>query len=89
MDEDERRQEAMTDEDRAWMESDLSHLSGFEPYEWAGGELEAGEPVRYVPGVGAVAGGEDWVPHAEDHEPAKQRVREIPVDGAARGRESG
>ena len=47
-----------TDEDQAWMESDLSRLSDFEPYEWAEGELEAGEPVRYVPGIGAVACGE-------------------------------
>ena len=59
MSEDEHRKEAMTGEDRAWLESDPSRLSDFELYEWAEGELEAGEPVRYVPGIGAVAGGEE------------------------------
>ena len=53
----EHHHEEMTGEDRAWLESDLSRISGYEPHEWAEGELEAGEPVRYVPGVGAVAGG--------------------------------
>lgn len=57
--EDERRKERMSDEDRAWLESDLSGLSDFEPYEWAEGELEAGDPIRCVPGGGAVAGGEE------------------------------
>ena len=52
----ERHHEEMTEEDRAWLESDLSRLSEYEPYEWAEGELEAGEPVRYVPGASAVAG---------------------------------
>ena len=47
------------EEERAWLEADLSRLADFEPYEWAEGELEAGEPVRYVPGVGAVAGDSD------------------------------
>ena len=41
-------------EDRAWMESDLSRLGEVEPYEWGKGELEEGEPVRYEPGVGLV-----------------------------------
>ena len=48
--------EGMSGEERAWLESDLSRLSEHEQYEWAEGELEAGEPVGYVPGVGAVAG---------------------------------
>ena len=52
----ENHDEGMSDEDRAWLESDLSRLSDFERYEWAQGELEAGEPVGYVPGIGAVAG---------------------------------
>jgi plasmid stability protein len=42
------------DEERAWMESDLSRLGEFEPYEWEEGELEEGEPVSYEPGVGPV-----------------------------------
>lgn len=40
------------EEDRAWMESDLSRLGEVEPYEWGEGELEEGKPVRYEPGVG-------------------------------------
>lgn len=41
--------EAMADEDRAWLGRDLSRLSEYEPYEWAEGELEAGEPVSTSP----------------------------------------
>ena len=40
------------EEDRAWLESDLSRLGEVEPYEWEEGELEQGKPVRYEPGVG-------------------------------------
>ena len=47
----------LSQEDRNWMESDLSHLSEFEPYEWEEGELEEGRPVRYEPGVGLVVEG--------------------------------
>jgi hypothetical protein len=41
-----------TDEDIAWMESDLSRLGEYEPYEWTEGELEDEAPVRYEPGRG-------------------------------------
>lgn len=41
-----------TPEDVAWMESDLSHLGGYEPYEWVEGELDDGIPVRHEPGRG-------------------------------------
>lgn len=41
-----------TDEDIAWMESDLSRLGEYGPYEWAEGELEDETPVRYEPGRG-------------------------------------
>lgn len=41
-------------EDLAWLNSDLSSLGAYEPYEWAEGELEEGKPVRYVPGKGLV-----------------------------------
>lgn len=41
-----------TDEDVGWMESDLSRLGEFEPYEWGEGELENESPVRYEPGRG-------------------------------------
>lgn len=49
-----REAEEMSQEDRDWLESDLSHLSKFEPYEWEEGELEEGQPVKYVPGVGLI-----------------------------------
>lgn len=41
-----------TNEDIAWMESDLSRLGEYEPYEWAEGELEDETPVRHEPGRG-------------------------------------
>ena len=41
-------------EDLAWLNSDLSNLGAYEPYEWAEGELEEGKPVRYIPGKGLV-----------------------------------
>ncbi|MEL6989854.1 MAG: hypothetical protein AAGM29_15515 [Cyanobacteria bacterium J06588_4] len=30
------------EQDAGWLESDLSNLSEYEPYEWATGELEQG-----------------------------------------------
>jgi predicted transcriptional regulator len=47
-----KRELKRTDEDIAWMESDLSRLGEHEPYEWAEGELEDETPVRYEPGRG-------------------------------------
>jgi hypothetical protein len=46
--------EAMDQEDKDWLESDLSHFSEIEPYDWGEGELEDGKPVKYVQGVGLV-----------------------------------
>jgi hypothetical protein len=43
-------------EDLAWLNSDLSNLGAYEPYEWAEGELEEGKPITYVPGKGFVIG---------------------------------
>ena len=62
----------MTEEDRAWLESDLSDLEAYGPYEWAEGELESLKPVEYVPGVGLVV--------EEDDEQGERRGRE--QDGA-------
>ncbi len=54
------RRELKRELDRTWMESDLSRLGEFEPYEWGEGELEEGKPVRYEPGVRfVVEGGRD------------------------------
>jgi hypothetical protein len=40
--------------DRGWMESDLSRLDEIEPYEFAEGDMDKGDPVRYVPGIGFI-----------------------------------
>lgn len=34
------------------MESDLSRLGEYEPYEWTEGELEDETPVKHEPGLG-------------------------------------
>lgn len=46
--------QGMTAEDRAWLESDLSRLSEFEPYDWGDAGPPIGQPVRYEPGRGPV-----------------------------------
>lgn len=43
-------------EDRAWMETDLSRLGEFGPYEWGAEGPPEGLPVHHVPGVGIVIG---------------------------------
>ena len=35
-----------TEEDITWLETDLSNLGEYEPYEWQPGELEQGLPVE-------------------------------------------
>jgi predicted transcriptional regulator len=40
------------EQDRGWMDTDLSRLSEVDPYEWQEGELEEGDPVVFVPGKG-------------------------------------
>ena len=42
------------EDDRAWLDADLSRLGEFEPYGWAEGELEEWDRLRYVPGEGLV-----------------------------------
>lgn len=44
----------MTAEDRAWLESDLSNLAAYEPYDWGENGPPAGKPVLYEPGRGPV-----------------------------------
>ena len=41
-----------TDDD--WLESDLSNLGSYEPYDWQPGELDEALPVKHVPGKGIV-----------------------------------
>ncbi|NJM77777.1 MAG: hypothetical protein HC852_20845 [Acaryochloridaceae cyanobacterium RU_4_10] len=52
---------AMDREDRDWLESDLSHLSELEPYDWGDVDPEAiGQPICYESGVGfVIEGGKD------------------------------
>jgi hypothetical protein len=42
------------EEDIAWLETDLSDLGEYEPYEWEAGELEQGLPVEIDPEKGVV-----------------------------------
>lgn len=50
-----RRDQALpTPEDRSWLESDLSRLGEFEPFDWGPQGPPQGQRVRYEPGVGPV-----------------------------------
>ncbi|MBD2682473.1 MULTISPECIES: DUF2281 domain-containing protein [Nostoc] len=40
--------------DTGWLETDLSNLGSYEPYDWQPGELNKGLPVKYVPEMGVV-----------------------------------
>ncbi len=51
--------ERTNDEDRAWLESDLSRLGGHEPY-----ELSGEQRTMHVPGVGLVV--DDGAPFGKD-----------------------
>ena len=42
-------QDTRTEDDTAWLNSDLSNLGSYEPYDWQLGELETGLPVKYIP----------------------------------------
>jgi hypothetical protein len=42
------------EQDTAWLETDLSNLGSYEPYDWQPGEIGEGLPVRYIPGIGVV-----------------------------------
>ncbi len=46
--------DGMTEEDRAWLETDLSRLDEYDPYELTEEQLLDEEPIRYVPGLGLV-----------------------------------
>ncbi|MFN6497078.1 MAG: DUF2281 domain-containing protein [Nostoc sp. DedQUE01] len=47
-------QELDEESDTGWLETDLSNLGSYEPYDWQPGELEKGLPVKYVPEMGVV-----------------------------------
>ena len=42
------------EDDAEWLETDLSNLDSYEPYDWQPGELNEGLPVKYYPGKGVV-----------------------------------
>ena len=44
----------LLEEDKNWLETDLSNLSSYEPYDWQPGELNEGLPVQHLPGKGIV-----------------------------------
>lgn len=46
--------EQLVEEDKNWLEADLSNLGSYEPYEWQPGELNEGLPVKHLPGKGIV-----------------------------------
>jgi predicted transcriptional regulator len=56
------------EEDRNWLEGDISRLDEIEPYEFQEGDLERGDPVEYVPGLGFVI-----VEDAEESDEGEQR----------------
>ena len=43
-----------TQEDTDWLESDLSGLDNYEPYEWQEGELQEGLPVKFIAETGRI-----------------------------------
>ncbi len=43
-----------TKEDITWLETDLSNLGEYEPYEWQAGELEQGLAVEIAPEKGVL-----------------------------------
>ncbi|MEH2007827.1 DUF2281 domain-containing protein [Nostoc sp.] len=47
-------EELEEESDIGWLESDLSNLGSYEPYDWQPGELDQGLPVKYVLGMGVV-----------------------------------
>lgn len=49
-------EQGAADDDRAWLDADLSRLGEYEPYRWGEGEAEEGEALRFVPGQGLVIG---------------------------------
>lgn len=42
--------EQLLEEDKNWLETDLSNLGSYEPYDWKPGELNEGLPVKHLPG---------------------------------------
>lgn len=45
--------QGLTDEDKEWLDADLSRATEIEPYDWGGTDPLAGERVRWDAGRGA------------------------------------
>ena len=43
-----------TQEDQNWLESELSGLDNYEPYEWQEGELQEGQPIKFIVETGKI-----------------------------------
>ena len=43
-----------TQEDQDWLESELSSLDSYEPYEWQQGELQEGQPIKFIVETGKI-----------------------------------
>ena len=48
------QESSQTQQDRDWLESDLSSLENYDAYEWQEGELEEGLPVKFVAETGNI-----------------------------------
>ena len=46
--------QSMDMESKGWLGADLARLNECDPYDWEPGELDEGDPVQYLPGVGIV-----------------------------------
>ena len=46
------------EDERAWLDADVSRLGEIDPYEWGEGEADEGETLRFVPGQGLVVVGD-------------------------------
>jgi len=42
-------------EDQDWLESELSGLDSYEPYEWQEEELQEGQPIKFIAETGKIA----------------------------------
>ena len=43
-----------TQEDQDWLESELSGLDNYEPYEWQQEELQEGQPIKFIAETGKI-----------------------------------
>ncbi|WP_194005495.1 DUF2281 domain-containing protein [aff. Roholtiella sp. LEGE 12411] len=63
--------------DAQWLETDLSNLGSYEPYDWQPEELGEGLPIEYVKGVLVVQtqGAKNW--ETSVHDLRKERIKKF------------